>query len=82
MPVVRATGGLRDTVFDVECDKARAAWEVEGSSDFERDNLDATNGFSFEARPLHATETPFGPVSSSLQLTTSNPCRVCMAKTC
>ena len=53
MPVVRATGGLRDTVFDVECDKARAAWEMEGSSDCERDNLDATNGFSFEASPSH-----------------------------
>ncbi len=52
MPVVRATGGLRDTVFDVECDKARAAWEMEGSSDCERDNLDATNGFSFEASPI------------------------------
>ena len=52
VPVVRATGGLRDTVFDVECDKARAAWEMEGSSDYERDNLDATNGFSFEASRL------------------------------
>ncbi len=57
VPVVRATGGLRDTVFDVECDKARAAWEMEGSSDFERDDLDATNGFSFEASPPHATDT-------------------------
>ena len=48
--MVRATGGLRDTVFDVGCDKARAAWEMEGSSDWERDGLDATNGFSFEVR--------------------------------
>ena len=48
--MVRATGGLRDTVFDVDCDKARAAWEMEGSSDWERDGLDATNGFSFEVR--------------------------------
>ncbi len=48
VPVVRATGGLRDTVFDVGCDKARAAWEMEGSSDWERDSLDATNGFCFE----------------------------------
>ena len=48
LPVVRETGGLRDTVFDVDCDKARAAWEMEGSSDWERDGLDATNGFSFE----------------------------------
>lgn len=53
--MVRATGGLRDTVFDVDCDRARAAWEMEGSSDWERDALDATNGFSFEARfLLHA----------------------------
>ena len=50
--MVRATGGLRDTVFDVHCDRARAAWEMEGSSDWERDGLDATNGFSFEARFL------------------------------
>ena len=47
---MRATGGLRDTVFDVDVDKARAAWELEGSSDWERDGLDATNGFSFEVR--------------------------------
>ena len=50
VPVVRATGGLRDTVFDVDCGRARAAWEMEGSSDWERDGLDATNGFSFEVR--------------------------------
>lgn len=48
VPVVRATGGLKDTVFDVDCDKARAAWEMEGSTDWEGDNIDATNGFSFE----------------------------------
>jgi starch synthase len=48
VPVVRHTGGLRDTVFDVDSDKARAAWELEGSSDWERDELDATNGFAFE----------------------------------
>ena len=48
VPVVRSTGGLRDTVFDVELDKARAAWELEGSSDWERDGLDVTNGFAFE----------------------------------
>ena len=47
---MRATGGLRDTVFDVDLDKARAAWELEGSSDWERDGLDVTNGFAFEAR--------------------------------
>ncbi|CAL8465412.1 g4948 [Coccomyxa elongata] len=48
VPVVRSTGGLRDTVFDVDVDKARAAWELEGSSDWERDGLDVTNGFTFE----------------------------------
>ena len=50
VPVVRSTGGLRDTVFDVDCDKARAAWEMEGSSDWERDGVDQTNGFAFEVR--------------------------------
>ncbi|KAL4420307.1 hypothetical protein ABPG77_001397 [Micractinium sp. CCAP 211/92] len=48
VPVVRSTGGLRDTVFDVDTDKARAAWEMEGSTDWIADNVDATNGFSFE----------------------------------
>lgn len=48
VPVVRSTGGLRDTVFDVDYDKARAAWEMEGSSDWERDGVDQTNGFAFE----------------------------------
>ena len=50
VPVVRSTGGLRDTVFDVDYDKARAAWEMEGSSDWQRDGVDQTNGFAFEAR--------------------------------
>ena len=50
VPVVRSTGGLRDTVFDADLDKARAAWELEGSSDWERDGLDVTNGFAFEVR--------------------------------
>lgn len=48
VPVVRHTGGLRDTVFDVDSDKPRAAWEVAGSSDWMRDKLDETNGFAFE----------------------------------
>eukprot|EP00882_Tetradesmus_deserticola_P002586 GHRQ01002751.1.p1 GENE.GHRQ01002751.1~~GHRQ01002751.1.p1 ORF type:complete len:302 (+),score=132.94 GHRQ01002751.1:897-1802(+) len=48
VPVVRHTGGLRDTVFDVDNDKPRAAWEVVGSSDFMRDGVDETNGFAFE----------------------------------
>lgn len=50
VPVVRSTGGLRDTVFDVDFDKGRAAWEMEGSSDWERDGVDQTNGFAFEVR--------------------------------
>jgi starch synthase len=48
VPVVRSTGGLRDTVFDVDTDKARAAWELEGSTDWEADGVDQTNGFAFE----------------------------------
>lgn len=54
VPVVRHTGGLRDTVFDVDSDKARAAWEVVGSSDWLRDKVDETNGFAFEVRPTAA----------------------------
>jgi hypothetical protein len=52
VPVVRHTGGLRDTVFDVDNDKPRAAWEVVGSSDFMRDKVDETNGFAFEVSLL------------------------------
>jgi len=48
VPVVRSTGGLRDTVFDVDFDQARAAWEMEGSSDWEGEDVQATNGFAFE----------------------------------
>eukprot|EP00878_Enallax_costatus_P012047 GHUV01012579.1.p1 GENE.GHUV01012579.1~~GHUV01012579.1.p1 ORF type:complete len:300 (+),score=79.17 GHUV01012579.1:538-1437(+) len=48
VPVVRHTGGLRDTVFDVDNDKQRAAWEVAGSSDWIRDKTDESNGFAFE----------------------------------
>ena len=50
VPCVRATGGLRDTVFDVDTDKARAAWEINASTNWELDgeNGDCTNGFSFE----------------------------------
>ncbi len=50
MPVVRHTGGLKDTVFDVDYDKERAAWELYGSTDWMRDGVDATNGFAFEVR--------------------------------
>jgi starch synthase len=48
VPVVRSTGGLRDTVFDVDTDKARAAWELEGSTDWKADGVDQTNGFAFD----------------------------------
>lgn len=48
VPVVRHTGGLRDTVFDVDNDKNRAAWDLHGSSDWKRDSLDDTNGFAFD----------------------------------
>ena len=57
VPVVRSTGGLRDTVFDVDYDKARAAWEMEGSADWQRDGIDQTNGFAFEACAHHARST-------------------------
>ena len=63
VPVVRSTGGLRDTVFDVDYEKERAAWEMEGSSDWQRDGIDQTNGFAFEARTL----TPMMPCIMILQ---------------
>ena len=42
------TGGLKDTVFDVDHDKGRAAWEMHGSVDWREEGMDGTNGFSFE----------------------------------
>ena len=48
VPVVRHTGGLRDTVFDVDFDKGRAAWDLEGSTNWQADGVDATNGFAFD----------------------------------
>jgi len=49
VPVVRKTGGLADTVFDLDSDKARAAWEMEGEVWEEGSGVeDATNGFNFE----------------------------------
>lgn len=50
--MVRSTGGLHDTVFDVDYDKPRAAWEMEGSTDWKIDYIDATNGFAFEVRAI------------------------------
>ncbi|CAD7699185.1 unnamed protein product [Ostreobium quekettii] len=60
IPCVRKTGGLHDTVFDVDYDKERAAWDVEGSSDWQRDGIEATNGYSFEG-------TDPGALDSALQ---------------
>ena len=48
IPVVRHTGGLRDTVFDVDKDKERAAWELRGSADYLVDGIDESNGFAFD----------------------------------
>eukprot|EP00884_Botryococcus_braunii_P007192 jgi/Botrbrau1/16474/Bobra.0142s0068.1 len=48
IPVVRHTGGLYDTVFDVDNDKGRAAWHMEGSADYIHDAVEETNGFAFE----------------------------------
>jgi len=48
IPVVRKTGGLADTVFDVDHDMARAGWEMFGSTDPEADGVDGRNGFTFE----------------------------------
>ena len=56
VPVVRATGGLRDTVFDVDTDKGRAAWEIRGSTDAERDGPECTNGFNFEGTDAGALD--------------------------
>jgi hypothetical protein len=39
---------LQDTIFDVDDEKERAAWEVDGSTEWTATG-DATNGFSFEA---------------------------------
>lgn len=52
IPVVRSTGGLRDTVFDVDWDKGRAAWELEGSANWQTEQIDATNGFAFDVSAL------------------------------
>lgn len=54
VPVVRATGGLRDTVFDVDNEKGRAAWEILGSTDAEKDGPSCVNGFSFEGTDNNA----------------------------
>jgi len=55
IPCVRATGGLRDTVFDVDTEKARAAWEVDGSTDWKITG-DQTNGFSFDGTDAGALD--------------------------
>ena len=49
VPVVRSTGGLHDTVFDVDHDEARGAWEVHGLAAGEaEEGLEGTNGFAFD----------------------------------
>ncbi|KAK3255426.1 hypothetical protein CYMTET_35388 [Cymbomonas tetramitiformis] len=54
VPCVRQTGGLRDTVFDVDHDKARAAWEMHGSADPE---VPPTLTLALHAPPLTPSET-------------------------
>ena len=56
VPVVRSTGGLKDTVFDVDIDKERAAWELEGSTNWQQDGVDATNGFAFDGTDADALD--------------------------
>jgi starch synthase len=56
IPVVRKTGGLADTVFDVDHDEARAAWEMFGSVDGQADGVDGRNGYSFEGTDAGALE--------------------------
>ena len=66
IPVVRSTGGLRDTVFDVDWDKGRAAWELEGSADWQAEEVDATNGFAFDVSALsHVSTTPLSCVTAA-----------------
>jgi len=49
VPVVRSTGGLHDTVFDVDHDQGRGAWEVHGVAEEDAEQgLVGTNGFAFE----------------------------------
>jgi len=57
LPCVRATGGLRDTVFDVDHDHGRAAWEVAGSTDAAADGPGCTNGWSFEGTDAGALDS-------------------------
>ncbi|KAK9867605.1 hypothetical protein WJX84_010271 [Apatococcus fuscideae] len=57
IPVVRSTGGLHDTVFDVDWDKGRAAWELEGCADWQMEQIDATNGFAFDGTDAGALDS-------------------------
>lgn len=65
LPVVRATGGLRDTVFDVDHDLARAAWEVRGSTDASGDGPACTNGWTFEGTDAGALDSALGRALSA-----------------
>ena len=53
VPVVRATGGLRDTIFDVDTEKGRAAWggrehRLEGHGRHQRVQLRGTDAGRLE----------------------------------
>jgi hypothetical protein len=43
---LRKTGGLGDTVFDIDHDEGRAAWEMFGSVDAAKDGVDGRNGYT------------------------------------
>ena len=57
VPVVRATGGLADSVFDCDYGQGRAAWEVAGSADPARDGPGCTNGFAFDGTDAGALDS-------------------------
>ena len=42
----------------MDFDKERAAWDLYGSSDWTRDNIDATNGFAFTVRAAARSPSP------------------------
>jgi glycogen synthase len=59
VPVVRSTGGLADSVYDVDtpAGRGRAAWEVLGSTDAEGDGPACTNGFAFDGTDGRAVDS-------------------------
>lgn len=60
-------------MFDVDTDKARAAWEMEGSTNWIEDNVDATNGFSFEVRSCRKASAGFP--SAAVAVAAAQPAR-------